>query len=258
MQIKGDQMNENGPFLNVDNVVSGYGQVIIIHGVSIRIDRGEIVTIIGPNGSGKSTLLKTIFGIIKPVTGTITFENLPTVGLRPDEIMERGIGYVPQLANIFRTFTVQENLEMGAYTRKNDPEVREDLQEFFEIFPILEERKKVRAGNLSGGEAQMLAIARALMGRPRLLILDEPSASVAPALVDIILEKLVEIRDSGKTEALLVVEQNARKSLAISDRGYVLVMGKKVHEGIGKDLLSQEIGQLFLGGDTESMAQENS
>ena len=168
--------------------------------------------------------------------------------------MARGIGYVPQLGNIFRTLTVQENLEMGAYTRTGDPEVQKEMQELFEMFPVLKERRKVRAGNLSGGEAQMLAISRALMGRPRLLILDEPSASVAPALVDRILEKIVEIRDTGKTRALLVVEQNARKSLAISDRGCVLVMGKKVHEGTGKELLNEEIGQLFLGGETESKA----
>jgi len=245
-------MKENGHLLYVKNVVSGYGQVIIIREISIHIDHGEIVTIIGPNGSGKSTLLKTIFGILKPVEGQITFENLNIVGLRPDEVMSRGIGYVPQLGNIFRTLTVQENLEMGAYTRMDDPDVQRDIKELFEIFPILKERRKVRAGNLSGGEAQMLAISRALMGRPRLLILDEPSASVAPALVDSILTKLTEIRDTGKT--LLVVEQNARKSLAISDRGYVLVMGKKVHEGSGKDLLSEEIGQLFLGGETESEA----
>jgi len=245
-------MNKNIHLLDVDNVVSGYGKVIIIHGISIHIDHGEIVTIIGPNGSGKSTLLKTIFGILKPVAGQITFNNLNIAGLRPDEVMAKGIGYVPQLGNIFRTLTVQENLEMGAYTRTGDPEVQNDIQELNDMFPILKERRKVRAGNLSGGEAQMLAISRALMGRPQLLILDEPSASVAPALVDTILEKLVEIRDLGITRALLVVEQNARKSLAISDRGCVLVMGKKVHEGSGKKLLSEEIGQLFLGGETES------
>ncbi len=245
-------MSENGYLLKVENVVSGYERVIIIHGISIHIDDGEIVTIIGPNGSGKSTLLKTIFGILKPVKGQITFENRNIAGMRPDEIMVRGVGYVPQLGNIFRTLTVQENLEMGAYTRMDDPDVLSDMQELYEMFPILKERRKVRAGNLSGGEAQMLAISRALMGRPKFLILDEPSASVAPALVDSILDKLVEIRDTGKT--LLVVEQNARKSLAISNRGYVLVMGKKVHEGSGKDLLEEEIGQLFLGGETESEA----
>ncbi|MFQ6125733.1 MAG: ABC transporter ATP-binding protein [Candidatus Heimdallarchaeota archaeon] len=247
-------MKENGHLLNVKNVVSGYGPVIIIRGVTIHIDHGEIVTIIGPNGSGKSTLLKTIFGIIRPMEGQITFQSWNIAGLRPDEVMTKGIGYVPQLGNIFRTLTVQENLEMGAYTRTADPEVHEDMKELYEMFPILKERKKVKAGNLSGGEAQMLAISRALMGRPRLLILDEPSASVAPALVDTILAKLVDIRDTGKT--LLVVEQNARKSLAISDRGYVLVMGKKIHEGSGKDLLSEEIGQLFLGGETESEAEK--
>jgi len=243
-------MSENGHLLKVENVVSGYERVIIIHGISIHIDDGEIVTIIGPNGSGKSTLLKTIFGILKPVKGHITFEDRNIAGMRPDEIMARGVGYVPQLGNIFRTLTVQENLEMGAYTRMDDPDVQSDMQELYEMFPILKERRKVRAGNLSGGEAQMLAISRALMGRPNFLILDEPSASVAPALVDSILEKLIEIRDTGKT--LLVVEQNARKSLAISNRGYVLVMGNKVHEGSGKDLLEEEIGQLFLGGETES------
>lgn len=249
-------MNENGHILGVDNVISGYGRVIIIHGISIHINPSEIVTIIGPNGSGKSTLLKTIFGILKPVEGTITFENRSIVGMRPDEIMACGIGYVPQLGNIFRTLTVQENLEMGAYTRTDDPNVQNDMQELFEMFPVLKERRKVRAGNLSGGEAQMLAISRALMGNPRLLILDEPSASVAPTLVDKILAKIEEIRDMGKTKALLVVEQNARKSLTISDRGYVLVMGKKVHEGSGKELLSEEIGQLFLGGEAEPEARE--
>lgn len=246
-------MSETRHILDVEDVISGYGQVMIIHGISIYIDPGEIVTIIGPNGSGKSTLLKTIFGILTPVAGTVTFDGHNITGERPDEIMMRGIGYVPQLGNIWRTLTVQENLEMGAYTRTDTLEIQKDMNELYELFPVLKERRRVRAGNLSGGEAQMLAISRALMGRPQLLILDEPSASVAPALVDSILETLKEIRDTGKT--LLVVEQNARKSLSISDRGYVLVMGKKVHEGSGQKLLSQEIGQLFLGAEAESITQ---
>jgi ABC-type branched-subunit amino acid transport system ATPase component len=231
--------------LVADNLVSGYGKTMILHDVSIKIHRSEIVSIIGPNGSGKSTLLKTLFGLLPAVKGKITFEGADVTNLRPDLILRSGIGYVPQLSNVFPTLTVKENLEMGAFIRKESWEMDLDLIE--RLFPDLLALMNAKARTLSGGEKQMLALARALLTRPKLLLLDEPTAALAPVLVDKILNILVDLRDFMRT-SMLIVEQNARKSLAVSDRGYVLVMGKKVHEGLSERILDgEEIGRLYLG-----------
>ncbi len=231
--------------LIVEDLCSGYGRTEIVHNISLFVEPSEIVTVIGPNGSGKSTLVKTIFGLLKTFRGKVTFDGKEITNLRPDLILQAGIGYVPQLNSVFPTLTVRENLEMGAFTRTDPWE--EDLDVILEIFPILAQLQKVRACNLSGGEKQMLALSRALLTRPKLLLLDEPTAALAPVLVDEILERLIDLRKQQKT-SIFLIEQNARKSLAISDRGYVLVMGKKAHEGSASELLDvDEIGRLYLG-----------
>lgn len=231
--------------LETEEIVSGYGKMIVVHGISIHVDKEEIVTIIGPNGSGKSTFLKTIFGLIKPDKGRIIFEDTEITGLRPDKVMRMGVGYVPQLNNVFPTLSVTENLEMGVYTKK-EMLLDQMITETLGLFPSLKNREDEKAGNLSGGQRQMLALARALVAKPKLLLLDEPSSSLAPNLVDRVLERVVEIKDRGTS--ILLVEQNARKALQVSDRGYVMVMGKKVHEGKGDEILDhKEIGRLYLG-----------
>lgn len=230
--------------LNVENVTSGYGRVMVVHDVSIYVDEDEIVTIIGPNGSGKSTLMKTIFGLLKPTQGRIVFNNMDITGLKAHEVAKIGIGYVPQLDNVFPNLTVSENIEMGAYLRSDDYEA--EVRELLKIFPALKERMNVKARSLSGGERQILAITMALINRPKLLLLDEPSASLAPLMAQEILSRVKEIRDRGC--AVLIVEQNARRCLEISNRGYVMVMGRKVLEGDAKGILQDErIGRLYLG-----------
>ena len=229
--------------LEVEDISSGYGKMIIVREVTISVDHNEIVVMIGPNGSGKSTLLKTIFGIIRPVEGDVRLEGESIVGVRPDLVVRKGISYVPQLNNAFPSLTVRENLQMGAYTRKD---FEERISEVLETFPILENKVDTKAVNLSGGERQALALARALMTEPRVLLLDEPTAGLSPALVTSTLETIRGIKDMGTS--ILLVEQNAKKSLAICDRGYVLAMGRKVFEGTGSQILGHEdIGKLYLG-----------
>tara|TARA_B100000315_G_scaffold260104_1_gene319293 strand:- start:1809 stop:2555 length:747 start_codon:yes stop_codon:yes gene_type:complete len=231
--------------LEVDRVTSGYGDTPILHDISIRVEQDEIVTVIGPNGSGKSTLLKTIFGLIRPAGGTIRFGSIDLTNMGSHRIAKTGVGYVPQLENVFPSLTVIDNLQMGAYNRKGAGG-NELVKEVSDIFPVIEVKRNEKAGNLSGGERQMLAIARALVGKPQILLLDEPTASLAPNLVGEILDKLHDIRTMGTS--ILLVEQNAQKSLQISDRAYVLVMGKKVLEGTANEVLgNEEIGQLYLG-----------
>ncbi|MHA2364950.1 MAG: ABC transporter ATP-binding protein [Candidatus Hodarchaeales archaeon] len=230
-------------FLQVNNVISGYGKSVIISDLSLYVDREEIVTIIGPNGSGKTTLMKTILGYIKPFSGEILFEKRKLGGLKPNVIAKHGIGYVPQLNNVFQSMTIIENLEMGAFLQSKD---RYTLKELLEIFPALKGREKSKARTLSGGERQMLALARAMINKPKLMCLDEPTAALAPKLVNEILKKLVEIRDLGTT--IVLIEQNAKQSLKIGDRGYVLAVGKKVHEGPSETLLnSPKIQEHYLG-----------
>ncbi len=231
--------------LIADKIFSGYGEKDILQGVSIRVEPSEIVTIIGPNGAGKSTFLKTLAGLLKPHQGEIVFRDKAIHGLRPVEITRQGLCYVPQEENIFPNLSVAENLEMGAYVLQRGWQQRQ--KDVFGRFPILEERKGTRAGALSGGERQMLAMGMALMVEPRLLLLDEPSAGLAPNLVDLIFEKILEI--NRQAVAILMVEQNALESLQISHRGYVIVMGRNRMEGSGKDLIANpEIRESFLGG----------
>ena len=229
----------------VSGVHSGYDGTIIIEDININVQRDEIVTIIGPNGSGKSTLLKSIFGIVKPQQGKIEFLNEQITGMKPFRIFEKGISYVPQIENIFSNLTISENLDIGFYTSKiND--TKNELDKIYSIFPQLKNKKSIKSGNLSGGERQMLAISRALIGDPKLLLLDEPTASLAPNLVSEIMQKLIQIKDSGTS--ILLVEQNAKKSLDISERCYVLVMGKNFFEGKASEVVqNKELGRMFLG-----------
>ena len=229
----------------VSGLHSGYDGTIIIEDININVQRDEIVTIIGPNGSGKSTLLKSIFGIVKPQQGKIEFLNEQITGMKPFRIFEKGISYVPQIENIFSNLTISENLDIGFYTSKiND--TKNELDKIYSIFPQLKNKKSIKSGNLSGGERQMLAISRALIGDPKLLLLDEPTASLAPNLVSEIMQKLIQIKDSGTS--ILLVEQNAKKSLDISERCYVLVMGKNFFEGKASEIIqNKELGRMFLG-----------
>jgi len=231
--------------LKVCDVYAGYiPDVDILRGVNIRLEAGELVSLIGPNGAGKSTLAKTIAGLLTPRRGTITLEGEDMTYLRPNQVVKRGIGYVPQIANVFRTLTVEENLEMGAFITVGD--IQSLKRRVYDTFPRLWERRQQRAGTLSGGERQMLAMGRAMMLNPRILILDEPSAALSPALVTDVFAKIKEINAQGT--AIILVEQNARKALAMSDRGYVLEMGKDRYEGLGTDLLNDpKVGELYLG-----------
>ncbi|PSP85072.1 ABC transporter ATP-binding protein [Halobacteriales archaeon QS_1_68_17] len=232
--------------LEARNVVSGYGDAQILHGVDIDVGGEEIVTIIGPNGAGKSTMMKAIYGLIDCWEGRVTFDGEDITDLRADEVTEQGLCYVPQRDNVFPSLTVRENLEMGAYIEERVTE--EDLRDVYDRFPILEERQNQKAGTLSGGQQQMVALSSALMIDPDLILVDEPSAGLAPDLVDDMFDRLVRIREETDT-AILMVEQNARQALAISDRGYVLDMGENRFEGTGQDLLeSDEVAELYLGG----------
>jgi len=231
--------------LEVSNVVAGYGETEILHGVSIAIEKGQIVTIIGPNGSGKSTLLKTIDGLVHPRNVQVRFheEEIPVIA--PEVVVRKGLSYVPQSSNVFPSLSINENLEMGAFVRTDD--FRQRLEEVYDLFPDLAERRKDRAGTLSGGQRQMLALARALMLDPVLLLLDEPSAGLAPNLVNSVFEKILGINSAGV--AILLVEQNAREALGLSSWGYVLASGQNQLEDRGENLLKNpEIVKLYLGG----------
>jgi ABC-type branched-subunit amino acid transport system ATPase component len=232
--------------LEAEDITAGYtARVNILNNVSIRVTSGTIVSVIGPNGAGKSTLLKTIFGILKPSRGTITLKEEDITGLKPDRVAKRGISYVPQVDNVFPTMTIQENLEMGAFIRRDDYSRR--IEEIYELFPVLGERRKQKAGQLSGGQRQMVAMGRALMLDPQVLLLDEPSAGLAPNLVDMIFEKIVDINKTGVS--MIIVEQNAREALKMAHHGYVLAMGRNVLDDTGEALLAnEEVGRLYLGG----------
>jgi branched-chain amino acid transport system ATP-binding protein len=231
--------------LEASDVVAGYGDVEIIHGASVAVDSGELVCIIGPNGAGKSTLLKSIFGLVDVFDGDVLFDDTSIRGRDTSDITKMGVGFVPQTSNVFPNLTVYENLKMGAYILDDVPQSA--LDNVYDVFPILEERHDQRAGTMSGGQQQMLALGRALMVDPELLLVDEPSAGLAPDLVDEMFANLVQINGSGT--AILMVEQNAKQALRVSDRGYVLDMGKNRMEGSGDELLyNDEVGELYLGG----------
>jgi neutral amino acid transport system ATP-binding protein len=239
------EQSANGSLLAVEDLVAGYvPEVDILTGVEFTVRDGEIVTVIGPNGAGKSTLIKSIFGLLPPRRGRVVLRGEDLTGLRPHSITRRGMSYVPQLDNIFQSLTVEENLEMGAL----DPsKAREGMARTYELFPRLGERRTQRAGTMSGGERQLLAMGRALMPDPKVILLDEPSAGLAPAFVEAIFEKVEEINRAGVT--VVMVEQNARRALGMSDRGYVLDLGQNRFEGPGKELLEDpKVAELYLGG----------
>lgn len=232
--------------LKVNNLEVSYGSVQALKGISLEVKKGEVVTLIGSNGAGKSTLLKTISGLVSPQAGTIFFEGKEVTNLSPDKIVSLGIAHVPEGRKIFTNMTVFENLRIGAYQRKDKENISKDMDEIFGLFPILEERKEQMAGTLSGGEQQMLALSRALLSKPKLIILDEPSLGLAPVMVDTVFDVIDEIRKTGIT--ILLVEQNANLALESSERAYVLETGKIKIVGQSKDLLEDEkIIEAYLG-----------
>ena len=235
-----------GTMLKIDDINVYYGAIHAIKGISLEVNEGEIVTLIGANGAGKSTTLRTISGLLKPKTGTMTFEGKNIAGVPAHNIVKAGISQVPEGRRIFAEMSVMENLDLGAFIRKDKDGIQKDLKMVFERFPRLEERKNQEAGTLSGGEQQMLAIGRALMSKPKVLLLDEPSMGVAPKLVTKIFETIVNLNKDGMT--ILLVEQNATRALQIANRGYVLELGSVILSDIASKLLSNEkVKAAYLG-----------
>ena len=234
------------PLLRAEGLTAGYGKMAILHDVTLEVRPGEMVSVIGPNGAGKSTAFKTIVGFLRPTSGRVVFDGQDIAGLRPDQVLVRGLAYVPQGRIVFPQMTVLENLEMGAYIERDGTRIRQALDRVCALFPILGERRSQKAGTMSGGEQQMVAIGRALMTTPKLIMLDEPSLGLAPKFVTLIFDKLTEMKRAGFT--LMVVEQNAARALAVADRGYVLELGRNRFEGTGEALLADpEVKRLYLG-----------
>jgi len=232
--------------LELQNVDVHYGAIHALRGVSFRVSKGEIVTLIGANGAGKTTTLRAVSGMLRPSGGHIQYENVPIDGLKPHRLVARGLCHAPEGRGIFPNLTVLENLELGAFLRRDADGIAQDMERGFKLFPILRERATQMAGTLSGGEQQMLAIARALMARPRLLLLDEPSLGLAPTVVETIFNIIQEINKQGVT--ILLVEQNAHLALGIAHHGYVLETGTVVQSGTGTELLrSPEVRKAYLG-----------
>ena len=239
-------MSAGAPALEAERLVGGYAPGLdILRGCSLVARPGELVAVIGPNGAGKSTLAKAVFGLVRVREGRVRLGGEDITGLPAHEVAARGMSYVPQLANVFASLTVQENLEVGGVLRRTV--IRRRVEDLLERFPRLGERRRQRAGTLSGGERKLLALARALVTQPELLLLDEPSAALAPTAVDLVFEKLAEIRRARI--AIVIVEQNARRALALADYGYVLDMGRARYEGPGHELLHDpRVIDLYLGG----------
>ncbi len=238
-------MSDASRVLETQGLVAGYSaELDILNGVSITVDAGEIVTVVGPNGAGKSTLMKSIIGLVAPRKGRVLLRGAEITGRRPHEIVRLGLGYVPQRENVFENMTVFENLELGAMGRSR-AEVASRIEELLRLFPRLGERRKQLVGTMSGGERQMVAMARALMPKPGILLLDEPSAGLAPMFVQAMFEQVAEINAAGVS--ILMVEQNARAALALSHRGYVLDLGRNAFEGPGRQLLDDpRLAELYL------------
>jgi ABC-type branched-subunit amino acid transport system ATPase component len=234
------------PSFMAKNIYAGYGDVTIVHDISIKVAEGEIIAIVGPNGSGKSTLLKSFLGFAKLFQGNVFYQGKDITGIAPNQVVSLGIGYVPQVNNVFPNLTISENLDMGAYHRKGRDSIKAGEGEIFAMFPELEERKNALGENLSGGERQILAIARAMIAQPRVLLLDEPLASLSPKPANAILSKMEKIKEGGT--AIVIVEQNVNKALSISSRGYVLVNGACIMEGAADSLFAEEASKYrFLG-----------
>ncbi|WP_017380693.1 ABC transporter ATP-binding protein [Paenisporosarcina sp. TG-14] len=231
--------------LKITEIETFYGKIQALKGVSLEVEQGKVVTILGANGAGKTTTMKTISGLLKPKRGTIEFLGEDITGLRPDQLLRKGIALVPEGRAILSSMTVLENLEMGAYHR-NDKDIKKDIEEVMARFPILKERKEQLGGTLSGGQQQMLAIARALLSKPKLLLLDEPSMGLAPLIVADIFKMIREIKETGTT--VLLVEQNAKQALKVADYGYVMETGKIIINGLATDLLEDtRIVEAYLG-----------
>jgi branched-chain amino acid transport system ATP-binding protein len=225
--------------LTVDDVHATYGKFDVLRGISLHVDTGELVAVLGPNGAGKSTLLKTIAGFLAPRQGSIRLAGEEVRGSSPPQLLRKGIVYVMQRSSLFPKMTILENLELGAYIRKTTPEVRADIERVLALFPRLADRRHQRAEGLSGGERRMLEIGRALLVRPKLMLLDEPTMGLAPVVMDLIFEKILEVRAAGTT--VVMVEQNARRALEVSDRAYVLEHGQTRVEGRGQELLASDV-----------------
>lgn len=235
----------SAPLLSVERLTGGYGDADILHDVSLRVDKREIVVIVGPNGAGKSTAMKAVFGLLRVRHGHITFDGRQIAGWSPDRIVRGGVGFVPQVDNVFRDMTVHENLEMGAFLRGGD--LTAAFDRVYTLFPDLTAKRRENAGRLSGGQRQMVAMGRALMLEPQLLLLDEPTAGLSPKYMDRIFEIVRDVREAGVS--ILLVEQHAKQALAFADRAYVLAAGRNRRDGTGAALLADpEIAQLFLGG----------
>ncbi len=232
--------------LTIESLRSGYGQLEILQGIALRVPAGQIVGIIGPNGAGKSTLLKTVFGYLRPFAGMMTFEGRDLVGLPPDQVLRLGIGYLDQAGGLFAEMTVHENLVLGGYSLRAGDDVRSALDAVYTQFPILRDRRRQRAGSLSGGEQRILALARSLMIQPRLILLDEPSAALAPRFIDSVYDTMVALNRTGI--ALLVAEQNVEMILGVADCVYVLDLGQNAFDGTPAELrATARIRQLYLG-----------
>ena len=232
-------------FLVGEQMTGGYGAADILHGCSIGVEKGEIAVIVGPNGAGKSTAMKAVFGMLPLRQGRIVFDGEDITQLKPEERVIKGMGFVPQTNNVFTSMTVEENLEMGAFIR-NDP-ISDSIAQVYDLFPILKQKRKQSAGELSGGQRQQVAVGRALMTQPKVLLLDEPTAGVSPIVMDELFDRIIEI--ARLNVAILMVEQNAKQALEIADRGYVLVQGLNRFTDTGEALLANpEVRRAFLGG----------
>ncbi|MBO9464629.1 ABC transporter ATP-binding protein [Tropicibacter sp. R15_0] len=235
------------PFLIGANMTGGYGRggPDILHDCTIAVEKGEIAVIVGPNGAGKSTAMKATFGMLNLREGHVTLDGVDITNLTPQDRVGKGMGFVPQTSNIFTSMSVEENLEMGAFIRTDD--FSETMEQVYELFPILREKRNQPAGELSGGQRQQVAVGRALMTQPKVLLLDEPTAGVSPIVMDELFDRIIEVARSGIS--ILMVEQNAKQALEIADKGYVLVQGRNAHTGTGKSLMADpEVRASFLGG----------
>lgn len=233
------------PYLSATGMRGGYGKADILHGCDIAVDKGQIAVIVGPNGAGKSTAMKAVFGMLDLREGQVTLDGQDIAGLSPQDRVRRGMGFVPQTANVFPTMTVEENLEMGAFIRDDD--FRATLDQVYHLFPAVADKRRQNAGELSGGQRQQVAVGRALMTQPKLLMLDEPTAGVSPIVMDELFDRIIEISRTGIS--ILMVEQNARQALEIADVGYVLVQGANRYTGSGAELMADpEVRRTFLGG----------